>query len=467
MTASGSRLAAAILCGLLARAAPAAPAAASAKDDAVRLNNEGVALLGRGDRMAAVARFAAAQRILPSDPTVARNLAAACIEQARTRTVEGELDDAVHWLDRAAAAGGKATAIRDALAAGYNDAALAFMRRGRYGDAIQLLGGATGLMPSSAALRANLAAALYGDNRREEALVEFRRVLERDPDNAAARRMCGLILYWKGETRDALAELRSALRLNPADAEAASLVKKIEREFELEKDFAVDQHADFTVSFDGARDDRGARAVLEALEEARRRIGSGLSFYPREKIAVVIYTGRQFRDLLDKRKGVGGLYDGKIRVPVGGLDTERDRERLRRVVAHEYAHAAVHFLTHNRCPVWLNEGIAEHLSGDGGGGGERLLRGALERGAIIPLAGLSAAIVETSSPRAALAYAEALSVVSTIAERSGAYTLRRILDFIDAGDGVDAALRKAIALDLAGLEESWLEALRDRYGIRS
>ena len=110
---------------------------------------------------------------------------------------------------------------------------------------------------------------------------------------------------------------------------------------------------------------------------------------------------------------------------------------------------------------------AEHLSGDGGGGGERLLRGALERGAIIPLAGLSAAIVETSSPRAALAYAEALSVVSTIAERSGAYTLRRILDFIDAGDGVDAALRKAIALDLAGLEELWLEALRDRYGIRS
>ncbi len=235
MTASGSRLAAAILCGLLARAAPAAPAAASAKDDAVRLNNEGVALLGRGDRMAAVARFAAAQRILPSDPTVARNLAAACIEQARTRTVEGELDDAVHWLDRAAAAGGKATAIRDALAAGYNDAALAFMRRGRYGDAIRLLGGATGLMPSSAALRANLAAALYGDNRREEALVEFRRVLERDPDNAAARRMCGLILYWKGETRDALAELRSALRLNPADAEAASLVKKIEREFDLRK----------------------------------------------------------------------------------------------------------------------------------------------------------------------------------------------------------------------------------------
>lgn len=463
MTQRNSLLSA--LLGAVLFCSPAAlPAAGAPREEAVRLNNEGVSLLNRGERSAAVARFSAARRILPSDPAIARNLAAACIEQAQACTARGDLDAAVHWLDQASAAGAKDPAIANNLAAGYNDAALALMRRGKYGDAVPLLGTATELKPSSAALRSNLAAALYRDNRREEALAEFRRLLDRDPDNAAARKMVGLILYWKGQMRDALAELSASLRLNPSDAETAALVKKIEREYEVEKEFEVDQQADFTVSFDGARDYRSARAVLDALEEARQKVGAELFFYPREKIAVVIYTGRQFRDLLDASRGVGGLYDGKIRVPVGGLDTERDRERLRRVLTHEYAHGVVHFLTHNRCPLWLNEGIAEYLSEGWDGSKEPMLRGAMERGTLIPLANLSAAIGGGS---AALAYAESLSVVATIVDRSGAYTLRRILDFIDAGDDLDAALRKSIALDLAGLEESWLGALKDRFGIRS
>ncbi len=164
--------------------------------------------------------------------------------------------------------------------------------------------------------------------------------------------------------------------------------------------------------------------------------------------------------------GVGGLYDGKIRVPVGGIDSERDRERLRRVLFHEYAHGAVHFLTHDRCPLWLNEGIAEFLSVGWDGSKDPMLKGAMERGTLIPLSRLSGALKDSSGPRAGLAYAQALSVVATIVDRSGMYTLRRILDCLDEGDSLDTALRKSIAEDLEGIEAAWLETLRDRFGIR-
>ena len=457
---------AAILGALLACSLAARPAAGAPEDEALRLNNEGVGFLNRGDRAAAISRFTAARRILPKNEAVAKNLAAAYLDEAGQCTARGKLDDAVNWLDQAAAVGSGDAAVRNNLAAGYNDAAMAFMRGGKFVDAASLLGTAVGLKPESAVLRGNLGTVLYRDNRREEALGEFRRVLDRDPDNAAARKMCGVILYWKGQMQDALTELSASLRLNTADAETASLVKKIEREYQVEKEFAVDQQANFTVSFDGTKDYRIGRAVVDALEEARQKLGADLNFYPIEKIAVVIYTGRQFRDLLDKSKNVGGLYDGKIRVPVGGIDTDRDRENLRRVLIHEYAHGAVHFLTHNRCPLWLNEGIAEYLSAGWDGSKDPMLRGALERGTLIPFSRLSGAMKDPSSPRVGLAYAQALSVIATIVDRSGMYTLRRILDFLDSGDDLNSALQKTIALDLEGIEESWTGTLRDRFGIR-
>ena len=445
---------------------PAAALAASPVEEASRLNNEGVEALRRGDRKTAVSRFMAARRMLPGDDTVVKNLAAACLEEARACTARGDLDGAVSWLDQAAAAGSADATVMNNLAAGYSDAASALMGRGNCADAAALLRTAVGIEPGSVVLRSNLGVALYRDNRREEALEEFRGVLDRNPGDAAARRMCGLILYWKGQMEEALVELKEAVRLNPADAESASLAKKIEREYEVEKEFSVDRHAHFTVSFDGGKDYRVGRAVVDALEEARNTVGAALSFYPLERIAVVIYTGRQFRDLLNGSRGVGGLYDGKIRVPVGGLDSDRDRDRLQRVLIHEYAHGAVHFLTHNRCPLWLNEGIAEYLSTGWDGGKDPMLKGAMERGTLIPLSRLTGALRDPSSGRVGLAYVQALSIVATIVDRSGMYTLRRILDCIDAGDSLDTALRKSIADDLEGLEAAWLEALRNRYGIR-
>ncbi|MEJ2746151.1 MAG: peptidase MA family metallohydrolase, partial [bacterium] len=350
-------------------------------------------------------------------------------------------------------------ALKNNLAAAYNDIANVHIRNSKYNEAASLLQTAASLKPGSAVLRCNLGIALYNDNRREEALDEFRGALGSDPDNALAHKMCGLIFYWKGQMKDALRELKEAARLSPSDAEVQSVLKKIEREYSVEKEFDVDTHVNFTVSFDGRKDYRVGRAVIDALEEARNKVGSDLNFYPREKISVVIYSGGQFRDLLDKPKNVGGVYDGKIRVPIGGLDTDRDKDLLRRVLIHEYTHAAIHFLTHNRCPLWINEGIAEYEAEAWDKNKEAQIREALQNGTLIPLKDLSATLKNFSSKRIGLAYCEALAVMKFVADYFGVYNLRRILDSVDAGDNGDKALRKAISRDMAGLEEEWRNSL--------
>jgi tetratricopeptide (TPR) repeat protein len=436
-----------------------AVAAAAQTGDALSLNNEGVEYLNKGELAKAVAKLEAARRADPKSDTIAVNLESAYLRQAEELIGRGELKDAVHWLDQAISVGAKDEALKNNLAAAYNDIANVHIRNSKYNEAASLLQTAASLKPGSAVLRCNLGIALYNDNRREEALDEFRGALGSDPDNALAHKMCGLIFYWKGQMKDALRELKEAARLSPSDAEVQSVLKKIEREYSVEKEFDVDTHVNFTVSFDGRKDYRVGRAVIDALEEARNKVGSDLNFYPREKISVVIYSGGQFRDLLDKPKNVGGVYDGKIRVPIGGLDTDRDKDLLRRVLIHEYTHAAIHFLTHNRCPLWINEGIAEYEAEAWDKNKEAQIREALQNGTLIPLKDLSATLKNFSSKRIGLAYCEALAVMKFVADYFGVYNLRRILDSVDAGDNGDKALRKAISRDMAGLEEEWRNSL--------
>jgi Flp pilus assembly protein TadD len=447
---------------LLLAAISVAVGAASppSQDEAIRLNNEGVECLGRGEVQEAIVKLEAARRAGPANATVAKNLACAYLRRAEALIGQGQAGEAIYWLDKAISLGVRDATITNNLAACYNDVANAAMRAGRYGEAAGILQTSVGLKPGSAVLRNNLGFALYRDNRRLEALDEFRAAVSIDPQNARARKMCGLILYWRGQMEDALKELKVAASLNPSDKEVQSALEKIEREYLIEKEFDVDTGVNFTVSFDGQKDFRIGRAVIDILDEAWVKVGQDLNFYPREKIAVVIYSGRQFRELLDKPKRVGGLYDGKIRVPTAGLDTDRDRDKLRTALMHEYAHGVVHFLTHGRCPVWLNEGIAEYESEEWGESKEERLRTAAEKGDLIPLGNLSDVLNKPSSPRVGLAYYQAFSIVKLIADRYGVYILRRILDNIDAGDAIGIALNKAIPVDLEGLEAEWRKSLQ-------
>jgi tetratricopeptide (TPR) repeat protein len=446
-------VAGAFLCGICGEAV-------ALEGPALELNNDGVDLIEKGDIDAAVAKIEQAHRLAPDSTTVSENLAGAYLRQAE-KLVRGEKpEDAVHWLDKTLSLGVKNKTVKHNIAANYNEIANGYSRAGRWSDAISLLNTAVSLQPQSTTLRSNLGMALFNDNRRDEALREFEGVAADAPDNALAKKMVGMLLYWKGQMKEALGALEEAAKLNPGDREIKETLEKIKKEYSVEKEFDVDKHLHFTVSFDGRKDYRIGTAVISALDEAWSKVGSDFNFYPDERVAVVIYQNKQFQDLLNKSENVGGLYDGKIRVPVGGMDSERDWEQLRTVLLHEYAHVVVHFLTHNKCPLWLNEGIAEYESEQWDEGKTRRIKGALERGGFIPLGDLSAALKKTSDhKRVTLAYIEAFSIARFIVERYGVYSLRRILDAIDGGDGINEALVKALGVDQQRLEKEWRRAL--------
>jgi hypothetical protein len=59
----------------------------------------------------------------------------------------------------------------------------------------------------------------------------------------------------------------------------------------------------------------------------------------------------------------GGSYDGKIRIPVGGLTIIQEAAGLLGILVHEMAHAFLHRMAPQGLPLWFNEGIATTFQG--------------------------------------------------------------------------------------------------------
>jgi tetratricopeptide (TPR) repeat protein len=181
----------------------------------------------------------------------------------------------------------------------------------------------------------------------------------RHPDDAQVEALLGELAYRADRLRRAAAHYRRAAELTPQEAAFAERLTKIERELKTESGYDRADSGHFTLRFDGEQDEQLADLLLDPLEDAWDELGSELDVLPRQPITVVLYTREAFHDTTRAHPRVAGLYDGKIRLPAGGL--RRVTPSLERVVRHELVHALLHVKGRGRVPRWLHEGLAQRL----------------------------------------------------------------------------------------------------------
>jgi len=176
---------------------------------------------------------------------------------------------------------------------------------------------------------------------------------------------------------------------------------------------------------------------------------------------VVLYTQQTFRDITQAPSWAGAGNDGRIRVPVQGLTSVS--EELARVLKHELTHTFIRGKTQNRCPQWLQEGLAQWMEGRRSDRYAPILIAAYDKQASPPLRYLEHSWDSFSGPQAGFAYAWSLATVEYIVSTGGMWGIERLLDTLASGSAVEPALGSAMQTTYADLERGTAEYLRRTY----
>ena len=269
--------------------------------------------------------------------------------------------------------------------------------------------------------------------------------LARDPQRADFHELLGDLRDREERVEDALDSWRRAFRLAPNDR-LRTKIFKAERDLEASWGFDLFRTSHFTVRYDGAVDKELAGAVMDHLEEQYRELGGLYSHSPGQPITVLLYANRQFRDVTQTADWVGGLYDGKIRVPLGGLS--HLTSRAERLLIHELTHAVVHSKSRGRCPRWLQEGLAQWSEG-------KRLTPAERAWVVEQLRGKDAAEWEADG----LSYAMSLSLTSYLESRRGFGGVASLLALLGDGIETDEAFRQTYGEGYAAVCRGWARSL--------
>lgn len=262
----------------------------------------------------------------------------------------------------------------------------------------------------------------------------------RDPTLLA---IAGVAAWRADDSKQALEYLRASLDIAPIP-EVEKLYRQVERE--TKGDQSNDRLYGMRVLLryeSSAIPVETARQMTAVLDQEFARISNELGCSAEERVIAIVQSKEAYRKSTDTAEWNGGQFDGKIRVPM--FDPRVVDSTLLRSLAHETAHACLTMLGH--WPAWLQEGVAQKLSGDTLNPAQQKKLADLARQGKLPrLSNLKQDWSRMDAQHAAEAYALSLAAVELLWNDSGAATVRNLLRNPDRLPQATAELDRRLGL---------------------
>jgi hypothetical protein len=214
----------------------------------------------------------------------------------------------------------------------------------------------------------------------------------------------------------------------------------------------------FAIRYPPGRGEKFAQEAARILEAERVRLQAWIPVDSPKVIEVHLLPFEDFRMGYSPGLDVLGLFDGKVRVPLG--DVRRFNPFVVSILTHELAHALITEKTGDRAPRWFQEGLAQHVEmvqeGVNPVGGYRDKENLLS----FPL--LEPAIGSLSPALVAIGYDESRWTVHYVEHRYGQAGIHRLLDAYRAGKGTDQAISAAFGVTPAQFDQDlWRWAVNE------
>ncbi|HYD49788.1 MAG TPA: peptidase MA family metallohydrolase [Terriglobales bacterium] len=369
-----------------------------------------------GDHATAVDLLRQALLDAPHHPLLKRNLQMTLLNWATAELNADQPENALVHLEQADALGNHHAVLR-ALGAAY-------LRIGRHADAANVLETAVDLAPSDGQSLFFLSQALTELDRRAEALDLLMRAQEAGMRGAVVDR----------------------------------LAARLSREVDTEWDYIRSASPHFDIDYHEGTDADVVYDVAAALEDAYTFVGARLDHYPERRTRAVLYPQEDFHHTTQMPDWVSGLFDGRIKVPIGGL-RHGDNE-LSRVIRHEYAHRVIVDVAGHSCPVWLNEGISMWAEGSADFR-ERWALQELAGRRLLDIASITGPLATLGEERAKIAYAQSYLAVAHLAERYGDQRIAELLAELGRTRDLQEASRLVFRTDLQAVLATYFDRLAE------
>jgi len=270
---------------------------------------------------------------------------------------------------------------------------------------------------------------LLETNQPAQALDQVQSAIPRHPRDPNVLVFAGLAAYRADQLRAALDYWKQALDIAP-DEKLAAVYERVKHE--ADSDHSGDKLFGVHVAlrYEGqALPADTARAILATLDNDYTNIAAQLGCTSDERIVAIVQSREAYLRSTGAAEWSGGQYDGRIHI--AWTSGSQVSPEMQRSLAHELVHACLTSIPSGSrpWPAWLQEGLAQKLSGDTLPPGVReQLRQLAETHAIPKLENLQQNWSRLSTQNASAAYSLALAAADALYDNYASYGIRNILN---------------------------------------
>jgi len=262
-----------------------------------------------------------------------------------------------------------------------------------------------------------------------QALEQAQIAIRRHPRDPNVLILTGLAAYRADQLRAALDYWKQALDIAP-DERLAAIYERVKREADSDRGGDKLYGMRVALRYEGeALPTDTARAVLGILDDDYSRIAAQLGCNSDERIVAIVQSREAYLRSTGAAEWSGGQYDGRIHI--AWTDGSQVGPQMQRALAHELVHACLTSIPSSPTPwpAWLQEGLAQKLSGDTLPASVReQLRHLAETHAIPKLENLRQNWSRMSPQNAQAAYNLALAAADALYDSFANYGIRNILN---------------------------------------